>query len=110
MRALGRTTLECNASVDLTTTEFIASGPAEQVVGFLRSVCRALADLPTDTLAVEADVLRAEGGNAAPPAVGPLLGGLHGLRGGGPAPGRGAAVPSPAAARRRNWSGPRVPP
>src|SRR4051812_12811744 len=104
MRALGRTTLECNASVDLTTTEFIATGPAEQVVGFLRSVCRALADLPTDALAVEADVLRAEGGNATPPAVGRLLGEFYGLEGVGLASVREPAIASLTAADVRNWA------
>jgi len=104
MRALGRTTLDCNASVDLTTTEFVASGPADQVAGFLRSVCRALADLPTDALAVEADVLRAEGGNAAPPAVGRLLGEFYGLAGVGLASVREPAIASLTAAHVRNWT------
>jgi predicted Zn-dependent peptidase len=104
MRALGRTTLDCNASVDLTTTEFTASGPADRVAGFLRSVCLALADLPTDALAVEADVLRAEGGNTAPPAAGRLLGEFYGLEGVGLASVREPAVGSLTAGDVRDWA------
>ncbi|GAB4080160.1 insulinase family protein [Modestobacter muralis] len=78
MAAVGRTVVDANASVDLTTTEFTAAGTPDQVAAFLESVCRALADLPVDRLAVEADVLRAEGGSVAPPGVAVLLGELYG--------------------------------
>ena len=104
MRALGRRTIDCNASVDLTTTEFTASGPADQVVAFLRSACLALADLPTDGLAVEVDVLRAEGGQAAPAAVGTLLGEVYGMAGVGLASAREPALGSLTAGDVRAWT------
>ena len=93
MRRVGRTALRVNASVDLTTTEFTAAGSPEAVVDHLRRVCHALGDLPLQQLAVEADVLRAEDGNVAPPAVAALLGEVYGGTGAGlaaftdPAPG-----------------------
>ena len=103
MRAVGRTTIECNASVDLSRTEFIATGAPDQVAGFLRAVCDALADLPTDRLAVEADVLRTEGGRAAPPLVGGLLGERYGTTGPGLAGVREPAVRSLTADDVRQW-------
>lgn len=81
MRAVGRTTLDCNASVDLSTTEFTATGRPERVVEFLRLVCEALGDLPVDGLAVEAHVLRTEDGSVVHPAVGALLAERYGGRG-----------------------------
>ena len=83
MSSLGRTTLDCNASVDLTSTAFTATGPPERVVEFLRHVCTTLGDLPTDRLSVEVDVLRVEGGGVASPAVGALLAAKYGARGPG---------------------------
>ena len=83
MSAVGRTTHDSNASVDLNRTEFTASGTPDQVRGFLERVCRALADLPVDRLRVEADVLRTEGAAAASPAVGNLLSERYGLVGPG---------------------------
>ena len=81
MSVVGRTSLPCNASVDLTSTMFTASGDPERVAAFLRTVCEALSALPLDRLATEVDVLRTEGGFAAPPAVCALLGELYGARG-----------------------------
>ncbi|RBY87170.1 hypothetical protein DQ244_17755 [Blastococcus sp. TBT05-19] len=104
MRAVGRTPIETNASVDLTATEFTASGSPDRVAAFLRAVCEALADLPTGDLAVEADVLRAEGGTVAPPAVGLLLGELYGTRGAGLAASREPAVRGLSAEQVRSWS------
>ena len=83
MSAVGRTPYESNASVDLTRTEFTASGTPEQVREFLDRVCGALRDLPLDRLRVEADVLRTEGGAVAPPAVGRLLTERYGVLGPG---------------------------
>lgn len=83
MRAFRRTTLDCNASVDLTTTQFTAAGPPERVVEFLRLVCEALRELPLDRLAVEAGVLRTEDGVVVRPAVGALLAERYGVRGAG---------------------------
>ncbi|MQA33856.1 insulinase family protein [Modestobacter roseus] len=91
MGGVGRRAIEVNASVDLTTTEFTCTGPADQVAAFLRDVCTQLADPPVDRLQVEADVLRAEGGTVASPPVAHLLGELYGADG----PGL-AAVPEPA--------------
>jgi predicted Zn-dependent peptidase len=104
MRAVGRTTLNANASVDLTATEFFATGPADRVVDFLRAVCLALADLPTEQLAVEADVLRAEGGTIAAPPVALLLGELYGTVGVGLAAAREPALRSLDAAAVREWT------
>ena len=81
MRALGRTALDCNASVDLTTTQFSASGRPERVAEFLRGVCEALHDLPVDRLAVEAGVLRTEDSTPVHVAVGALLAERYGGRG-----------------------------
>ena len=92
MSAVGRTALDCNASVDLDTTEFTATGPPEQVAAFLQTVCRALADLPLDRLAVEVDVLRTENGGVAGPVLGTVLGELHGLTGFGLAAAREPAM------------------
>lgn len=81
MSVVGRTPLSCNASVDLTSTTFTASGDPERVAAFLWTVCEALTALPLDRLATEVDVLRTEGGFVAPPAVCALLGELYGARG-----------------------------
>ncbi len=81
MSSVGRTTLDCNATVDLTTTQFTASGHPDRVLAFLRRVCQALSDLPLDRLSTEVDVLRTEGGCVAPPAVCALLGERYGARG-----------------------------
>ncbi len=81
MGTLGRTTLECNATVDLTTTQFTVSGEPVRVTEFLRRICQAFSQLPLARLAVEADVLRTEGGGVAPPAVGALLAERYGACG-----------------------------
>lgn len=104
MRAVGRTSIESNASVDLTATEFYASGSPDRVVAFLRSVCRALSDVPTDQLAVEADVLRAESGTVTAPAVGLLLGELYGTAGAGLASAREPALRSLDPEAVRGWA------
>lgn len=103
MAAVGRTPYESNASVDLTRTEFTASGTPDQVRDFLDRVCRALRDLPVDRLRVEADVLRTEGGAAAPPAVGSLLSERYGLVGPGLAGVREPALTSLTAEDVREW-------
>ncbi len=104
MRTVGRTALAANASVDLTATEFTATGPVDQVADFLSSVCRALADLPLDQLAVEADILRAEGGPMAPPGVATLLERLYGLDGIGLAAVSDPALRSLTAEDVREWA------
>ncbi len=67
MRAKGRTHLDCNATVDLSTTSFTATGRPEAVQEFLRSVCRSIRDLPVDSIEVEKSVLQREEGWAAHP-------------------------------------------
>ena len=81
MGVLGRTTLDCNATVDLTTTQFTVSGEPVRVAEFLHRICQALSELPLDRLTVEADVLRTEGGGVATPAVGALLAERYGACG-----------------------------
>lgn len=104
MSALGRTTLDCNATVDLTTTEFIASGDPARVVDFLRDICSALSALPLDRLAVEADVLRTEGGGVAAPAVGVLLAERYGACGAGLAGFREPAILALTAQDVQDWA------
>jgi len=83
MSRLPRLHHEHNASVDLETTDFYATGRPEQVVAFLRQVCEALSDLPLERLATEAGVLDAEGGNATHPTAACLLARRYGIRGPG---------------------------
>lgn len=104
MRSLGRTTLDCNATVDTAATQFTATGSPEQVAGFLRAICSALADLPTDGLAAEAGVLRAEAGMPAPPAVGALMTELYGAQGAGLSGFREPALHSITADHVRAWA------
>ncbi len=104
MSAPGRTTYECNASVDLRRTEFTATGTPEQVRDFLELICRALGDLPLDRLRVEVDVLRTEGAAAAPPAVGTLLTERYGLTGPGLGGVREPALTSLTAEDVRDWA------
>lgn len=104
MRSLGRTTLDCNATVDVTSTQFTSTGSPEQVAGFLRAVCTALADLPTDGLSAEAGVLRAEAGMPAPPAVGALLAELYGAQGVGLTGFREPALHALTADHVRTWA------
>ncbi len=74
-------TLECNASVSLSFTEFTVTGRPERAAAFLRSVCELLTDPPVHRLAVEAGVLQAEGCDPGPLAY--ALGKRYGLRGAG---------------------------
>ncbi|SFO88404.1 Predicted Zn-dependent peptidase [Geodermatophilus dictyosporus] len=104
MGALGRTTVETNASVDLAVTEFTATGAPERVARVLETVCTALADLPTDRLAVDADVLRSERGLAAAPDTAVLLGELYGASGPGLASMREPALRAVTADQVRAWA------
>jgi predicted Zn-dependent peptidase len=61
MSTLARLHHEHNASVDLETTRFTASGRPDQVAAFLTAVCAALSDLPLERMEREAGVLAAEG-------------------------------------------------
>ncbi len=92
MAALPRTHLRCNAVTDVDSTAFFATGRPEAVRAFLEGVCRALADLPTERMAAEAGVLRAEGCGSASSTVSALWAARYGLTGpgltvsGGPGP------------------------
>lgn len=81
MSTLGRVRHDHNASVDLTFTEFTATGPDHAVVAYLSAVCRGLSALPLERLDVEAKVLRAEGGSGCHPAVAEQLRVRFGLAG-----------------------------
>src|SRR5687767_10591660 len=74
MAALPKSHLDCNASVDVDTTTFEATGRPEQVVDFLHRVCRRICELADpagslDGLAREAGVLEAEDSTAVHPAL-----------------------------------------
>ncbi|WP_433530190.1 M16 family metallopeptidase [Micromonospora sp. CA-263727] len=86
MSGLPRVHHDRNASVDLHTTQFTATGRPEQIVTFLDAVCRALADLPLDRIQKEAGVLAAEGGAYTDPTVAALLTRRFGVHGPGLAP------------------------
>ena len=81
LQAVGRTSVETNATVELSMTEFTATGRPERVADVLRRVCEALQDLPVDRLAVEAQVLRTEDSTVVHPAIGALLAERYGGRG-----------------------------
>ena len=104
MSRIGRTTLDANASVELASTEFTATGRPERVVEFLRSVCLALGDLPTERLPIEAGVLAAEDGHVVSAAVAGLLGELYGAVGLGLAASRDPALLSLTADDVRQWA------
>jgi predicted Zn-dependent peptidase len=104
MGALGRRSLDCNASVDLQVTEFTATGPAERVGEFLRDVCRTLAELPVDRLTVETDVLRTENGAVTGSALATLLETLYGTDGPGLAAAREPAMLSLTATDVHEWA------
>lgn len=80
MSTLGRRRHEYNASVDLTCTEFTASGRADLVSSYFSEICQALTSLPMERIPTEAKVLAAEGGSIEHPAVGEHLRQRFGLR------------------------------
>jgi hypothetical protein len=81
MSRLGRRLHEYNASVDLTFTQFTATGRAGLVSSYLALVCDAVRDLPMDRLGIEAKILRAEDADPAHPAVSAHLCHRYGFRG-----------------------------
>lgn len=81
MAAMPRTTLETNAWVDDELTVFHATGPREAVDEWLGTLCRVVRDLPLERLEVEARVLEAEDGAAAPPALAFMAGARYGTDG-----------------------------
>ncbi|MFC7489204.1 MULTISPECIES: M16 family metallopeptidase [unclassified Knoellia] len=70
MSTLPRDHLDKNASVDVDTMRFYATGPRDEVVAFLHGVCRALTSLPLDRLERELKVLAAEDGRSCEPHLG----------------------------------------
>lgn len=62
-----------NGSVDLTTTRFVTSGSAQDVVTTLNTVCASLRDLPTERLEAERSIVAAEGCSRYPGEVEELL-------------------------------------
>lgn len=78
-----KTHLDHNATVDMDTTTFHATGRPEEVTDFLARVCRALTDLPLDRVEREAGVLDAEEGTSEHPALCWALGLRYGLTGPG---------------------------
>jgi hypothetical protein len=60
MATIGRVTYDCNACVGPDTTQFTVTGRPASVLDFLRRICQALADLPTERIAAEVGVLAAE--------------------------------------------------
>ena len=69
--ASGRT--HYNGQVDAVTTTFVTRGGPEEVVGFFKSVCAGLRDLPVERLGAERQVLRTEADQRRPAIVEPLL-------------------------------------
>ena len=94
MGALPKSHLECNAMVDVESTTFMATGRPDRVAAFLIGVGAALANLPTDRIALETGVLEAEGCRGAHPTAAVLWGARFGLRGPGVAA-AGGGVPGP---------------
>lgn len=60
MGTLPKSHLECNATVDVESTVFYASGKPPAVAAFLTRICAALSELPTDRIDLETGVLEAE--------------------------------------------------
>jgi len=80
MSTLPRVHHDHDATVDLSVTEFVATGRPEQVVAFLRAVCEGISAIPIHRLAQEAGVLEAEGGFAVHPTGAALLTRRYGAR------------------------------
>lgn len=88
MSRLGRRPHDHNASVDVAMTTFEAAGSAEAVTTFLRDICVAVHDLPSDRLDTERKVIAVEVGEG-PGILDHHLLLRYGLRG----PGLAGAVP-----------------
>ncbi|WP_328996608.1 hypothetical protein OG394_18350 [Kribbella sp. NBC_01245] len=78
-----RTPIEIQAMVDLTTTNFAASGSPDRVAAFAEAICAGLTAPPVDRLSVEVGVLAAEDGWSAAPLVASMLNTRYGARGPG---------------------------
>ncbi len=60
MGTLPKSHLDCNATVDVESTVFYATGRPAAVAAFLAGVCAALSDLPVERMEKEIGVLQAE--------------------------------------------------
>jgi hypothetical protein len=60
MGTLPKSHLDCNATVDVESTVFYATGKPAAVAAFLTGVCAALSDLPVERMEKEIGVLQAE--------------------------------------------------
>jgi hypothetical protein len=83
MDTLPRSHLDVDATVDIDTTTFSATGRPDQVADFIGRICTALRDLPLDRLQHEAGVLEAESSTAEHPAACWSLGVRYGFTGPG---------------------------
>jgi hypothetical protein len=83
MGALPKSHLECNATVDVESTVFYASGRPQAVAEFVTRVCASLADLPTDRIDLETGVLEAENCAGSHPTAAALWGARFRLTGPG---------------------------
>ncbi len=93
MSTLPKSHLDSNATVDVESTVFYASGRPDAVADFLRRVCAALGDLPTDRIDLETGVLEAEDCSGAHPTAAALWAARFRLTGPGLAV-AGGGVPS----------------
>lgn len=83
MGTLPKSHLECNATVDVESTVFHATGRPAAVAAFLGGICAALADLPTDRVDLETGVLQAENCAGSHPTAAALWGARFRLAGPG---------------------------
>jgi predicted Zn-dependent peptidase len=83
MGALPKSHLESNATVDVESTVFFASGRPQAVADFVTRVCAALSDLPTDRIDLETGVLEAENCHGSHPTAAALWGARFRLNGPG---------------------------
>lgn len=83
MGTLPRSHLECNATVDVESTVFYASGKPQAVADFVTRICAALSHLPTDRMDLEMGVLEAENCAGSHPTAAALWGARFRLNGPG---------------------------
>ncbi len=83
MGTLPKSHLESNATVDVESTVFYASGRPAAVADFVARVCAALGDLPTDRIDLETGVLEAENCHGSHPTAAALWGARFRLNGPG---------------------------
>ena len=83
MGTLPKSHLDSNATVDVESTVFYASGRPQAVADFVTRVCAALSDLPTDRMDLEMGVLEAENCAGSHPTAAALWGARFRLNGPG---------------------------